>query len=266
MRETWSCERLLHTRAVALGNALDSSTKLTYTSHLQSYLTFCKQHGFAIEPTPDTLSFYVVYMAHHISTKSLQSYLSGIISSIEHLFPEAWTARNAALIKRTLQGCMRIHPRETHRKRALMYSDLDFLLARLTNTSSWDDILFTTIVLTGFYGVMRLGELVYPDAVTSRNILKVIKRRTLELKPDRYQFHLPAHKADRFFEGSLVLIQASDTTLNPLPVFLRYIKLRDERFLHHTPLFLRHDSSIPHRSWFIKRIKDIFPDNIRKTT
>lgn len=64
-QEAWTHERLLHEQAIALGNALDKSTRTAYNSHLQSYLTFCKLHGFPVDPTSDTISFYIVYMAKH---------------------------------------------------------------------------------------------------------------------------------------------------------------------------------------------------------
>ncbi|KAL1942047.1 hypothetical protein VTO73DRAFT_6577 [Trametes versicolor] len=50
----------VHERAIALGHALDKST--TYSSALNSYLTFCKIHSFPVDPTPDTLSFFVTFM------------------------------------------------------------------------------------------------------------------------------------------------------------------------------------------------------------
>lgn len=87
VREAWTLERLLHERAVALGNAIDISTAVTYTSHLQSYLTFCKLHQRPIEPTIDTLSFYTVYMCHHILPGSVDSYLSGYLQSTRRVIP-----------------------------------------------------------------------------------------------------------------------------------------------------------------------------------
>ena len=91
--EAWSCKHLFHEYAIALSHALDNSTLNTYSSHLQSYLTFCKLHNFPLEPTLDTLSFYVVFMAHHIKLNSVSQYLSGIISTLEPYFPIIWEAR-----------------------------------------------------------------------------------------------------------------------------------------------------------------------------
>ena len=39
-------------------------------------------HDFALEPTANMLSFYVVYMAHHIKPSSVTQYLSGIINTL----------------------------------------------------------------------------------------------------------------------------------------------------------------------------------------
>jgi len=43
------------------------TTLRTYNSALNSYLTFVRLHNLSSTPTEDTLSFYVVYMSHHIS-------------------------------------------------------------------------------------------------------------------------------------------------------------------------------------------------------
>jgi hypothetical protein len=79
----WTRECLLHERAIALSHTIDESSAKMYSSHLQSYLTFCKLHDFSIDPTADTLSFYVVFMSHHISPKSVSAYLSGICNTLE---------------------------------------------------------------------------------------------------------------------------------------------------------------------------------------
>jgi hypothetical protein len=68
LRAAWTLERLLRKRAVALGHAIDVSSAQTYNSHLQLYLTFCKIHNFPINPTADTLSFYVLSTRNSYST------------------------------------------------------------------------------------------------------------------------------------------------------------------------------------------------------
>jgi len=96
-RATWSREHLFHEQAVTLGHALDNSTTQTYSSHLQSYLTFCKLHHFPINLTTDTLSFYIIFMAQHIKPKSVSQYLSGIVSSLEPHFPNVRELQEVSL-------------------------------------------------------------------------------------------------------------------------------------------------------------------------
>ena len=43
-RAAWSRDRLLRERAIALGQAIDTSTMKNYSSALNSYLTFVRIH------------------------------------------------------------------------------------------------------------------------------------------------------------------------------------------------------------------------------
>jgi len=86
-RNVWPHNKLIRMCAYALGHALAPSTNTTYSSALNSYLNFCKTHGFPIKPTEDTLSFYTVYMCYHIKPQSVDSYLAGIQSQLEAYFP-----------------------------------------------------------------------------------------------------------------------------------------------------------------------------------
>ncbi|KIM22102.1 hypothetical protein M408DRAFT_28981 [Serendipita vermifera MAFF 305830] len=186
---------------MALANALDSSTRVTYNSHLQSYLNFCKIHEFPTDPTADTLSFYIVYMARHINPRSLPGYLSGIISRLEHIFPAVRTNANTPLVRRTLQGCKRLNPQAIKRKRPLDYGDLSRLINSLRADADFDDILFVAVVLTGFYALMRLGELVVPDQLAKRNFNKIIRRGSLKITETDSSCH-SCHPASCHTEGA----------------------------------------------------------------
>ena len=104
----WPHNRLLREHAIALGLAIDTSTLKNYSSALNSYLSFVRIHNFAVEPTPDTLSFYTVFMSHHIKPRSVSTYLSGICQQLEPYFPHVRAARHSPLVEQTLKGCMRL--------------------------------------------------------------------------------------------------------------------------------------------------------------
>ncbi|KIJ50206.1 hypothetical protein M422DRAFT_159981 [Sphaerobolus stellatus SS14] len=178
-QEAWPIERLLREHAVALGHALESSTISAYDSHLQSYLSFCENHNFPIQPTIDTLSFYIIYMCHHVKPSTAGNYLSGICHLLKPYYPDK------------LCG---LQP--TNHKCALTHEDLCSIISSLTMNPSYDDRLFIAMLLTGFFGLLRLGEITFPDNPRKCSFKKVIMHHTLSVEPTHFAFTLPYHKAD----------------------------------------------------------------------
>ncbi|KAF8813434.1 hypothetical protein BYT27DRAFT_7084542 [Phlegmacium glaucopus] len=261
-RETWTRERLVRERAIAIACAIEPSSFSSYSSALMSYLNFCSSHSFPIEPTPDTLSFYAVYMSHYIKPQSVCSYLSGICSRLEPFFPDVRSHRRHWLVSKALEGCRKMKPSSPIRKRALTRSELALLPSRLSHPLSHDDLLFLAITLTGFHGLLRLGELVWPDTKNLQDYRKVILRNTATFNSLSFQFLLPGHKADCFFKGNLVIIQKTDLDDDPLSPFTSYLRSRDRSFPLCAELWLRSDGSIPTRSWFLQRLRSFFPTNV----
>ena len=262
VREVWSRERLVHERAVALGNVIDKSTLSNYSSALNSYLNFVKLHDLPVDPTPETLSFFTVYMSHHINPRSVNTYLSGISQQLETLFPTVKEARNSTLVRRTLQGCMRMRGTATTRKRALTTDDLRLVITHYQNSTLHDDHLFVAMIVTGFFGLLRLGELTFPDDPSLQNWKKVTRRNTVHMRDNVYEFTLPGHKADRFFEGNKIIIPAHRFGLHPLQIFLTYINSRDTLHPVASPLWLTEAGHIPTRSFFIARLRTFFATNV----
>src|SRR5882724_10266984 len=131
-RTAWSNEHLLREFSLALGHTIEHSMSITYTSHLQLYLAFCKLHDRPITPTIDTLSFYVVFMCHHINPNSVTAYLSGICNSLEPHFPDVRKICLDPLVVRTLTGMKKLRGGQTVRhQRPLTEADLIALFTRL---------------------------------------------------------------------------------------------------------------------------------------
>jgi hypothetical protein len=262
IREPWSRERLVRERAIALGQAIDVSTWNNYGSALNSYLTFVRLHNIPVEPTADTLSLYTVYMCHHIKPDSVDTYLSGICQQLEPYFPHVRAARKGRLVHRTLEGCKRLHGTPTIRKRALTIDDINNVCSSYNNNSSHDDLLFCTQLCVGFFALMRLGELTFPDNIALRDPCKVTKRDTVRLHPTFFQFFLPGHKADRFFEGNTVIIRENPLPCNPMKLFRLYIASRDHRFPLSSPLWLTATGKVPTRTFFIRRLRLWFDKDV----
>ena len=88
VRLPWALDHLVHERSILLRMAIDHSTAGTYSSATNSYLTFCKLHDMPIDPTSETLSYYVTFQSAHINPKSVESYLSGICNNLEPFSPD----------------------------------------------------------------------------------------------------------------------------------------------------------------------------------
>ena len=199
-------------------------------------------------------------MSHHISPRSVASYLSGIVSQLEPFFPDVRSARSSEMVQRTLKGCQKLHAEPITRKRALSPTDLLIPISRYEHSTQHDDLLFLSLFLTGFFGLMRLGELVFPDDVTLHDWRKISRRSSVQLMPDNYQFTLPAHKADLFFAGSQVLICGEKFGFQSRHFFLRYLSSRDKLFPLASPLWITASGAVPTRGFFMRRLRDLLPD------
>ena len=261
-REAWTMERLINERSISLGYSLDTSSFGTYTSALNSYLTFCNLHHLPVDPTPDTLSFYVVFLSSHIKPDSVNSYLSGICRQLEPFYPEVRQNRKTMLVSRTMAGCMRRFGTPTKRKAPLSHANLLFVLDSMVSEPSHDELLFAALILTGFHALMRLGELVFPDKKNLRNYRKIALRHSVRLHQENYSFFLPSHKGDRFFEGNTILVQKLNTPTDPYNPFIAYLRSRDKLFPIHPELWLTSSGRVPTRHWFISRLRAFFPNEI----
>ena len=69
---------------------------------------------------------------------------------------------------------------------------------------------------------------------------------------------LPGHKADRFFEGNIVIIQKNHHIFDPHKHFITYLWAHNKKFLFNSPLWLTSKGVIPTRSFFIKCLRCFF--------
>ena len=261
-REPWSKDRLLYERSIALGLVLDKSTNDSYSSAANSYITFCRIHNLSLEPTEETLSFYVVFMCAFVKAKTVDTYLSGICSQLENYFPNIRHARCSSLVSRTLRGCKRRYGTEVTRKKPLGRPDLQIVVDAIGCSVSHDDRLFLALLLTGFHALCRLGELVWPDKLAHQNYQKLSLRSSVTWPDNSFSFFLPANKTDPFFEGNRIVIQHLDMSTDPFRPFTAYLHSRDHKFPYHPELWLRNDGSSPRRAWFIRRLHLFFPNEI----
>ncbi|THU78864.1 hypothetical protein K435DRAFT_876172 [Dendrothele bispora CBS 962.96] len=225
--------------------AIDPSSKSSYSSATESYYQFCQNHGFDIEPTPNTLSLYTTYVSHFIKPPSVSTYLSGICHDLEPFYPHVREARVHSLVRKTLKGCKKRHQYAAKRKRALERDEMLSVHQQMGDKLSHDDLLFLSIIFIGFLAVMCLGELVYPNTKKHQEFCKVTLRSLLVITETHLSFTLPTHKADQTFDGNLIQVDRHEDTVEAFDIFNRYIQSQDSKFPVHPNLWARVDGSVP---------------------
>ena len=216
----WLTEALVSWCSYYITSSLVPSSRLAYTSALQSYHRFCHAHQFPPEPTADTLSFFLTYQGHSLRPQTLSSYLSGICNQLEIVYPQVRTLQQSLIVKRTLTGIHRVHGVAVKRKRPLLPSDLQFVIDRLGSSSDHDDLLFVSQILIGFNQLLHLAELCISDNPQLFDVRLFMRRFDVSIQPDFVHLLLPGHKADKFFAGSHLLLQPSPSPIAPIPFFL----------------------------------------------
>ncbi|PIL36253.1 hypothetical protein GSI_01915 [Ganoderma sinense ZZ0214-1] len=256
-------DKLLHERDIALDAAIDLNTSSSYSSARNMYLSFCQRQKLPFDPTPDTLSLFIVHeVLRNLEPRSVDSYLSGICNELEPFYPRVRIARRSPLVRRTLKGAMRLYSKPSKRKRALASDDLQLVINALGASADHDDKLFLAQLLSGFHALLRLGELVWPDSVKLRTSRKLSLRITVQTTSSTFSFLLHSHKSDKFFDGDRVLVDQQLSGAAPLDAFTTYLTSRDAKFPFHPQLWLRANGTSPTRRWFITRLKSFFPNDV----
>ncbi|GLB45654.1 hypothetical protein LshimejAT787_2500460 [Lyophyllum shimeji] len=202
-------------------------------------------------------------MCQHINPRSVATYLSGICNQLEPYFPNVRALRKSPLVTKTLAGCQRLRGVPTIRKQPLSRDDLCRVVAHYHGSQRYDDRLFVTPLLTGFYALMRLGELTWPDNPALQDDSKTTKVRSVVVSNQRYEFFLPCSKTDRIFEGNRIIVRAMDHPSGPYPHFVSYLTSRNKRFPLSRELWLTSRGRVPTRSFFIRRLCRFFPPSTR---
>lgn len=250
--------------------SLAHSTKSAYRSGLSSFLKFCIREKRPAVPTIDNICSYISASCRTASQRthrplapgSIQGYLSAIAASFEHLYPDVRLATNLARVRKVLRGVRIQFSLPVTRKDPLTIHDL--ILVSDSSSLDFDDTLFTALLLVGFHGLHRLGEITSPDSDRSRSHRKIILRASLSFSNcgGFAKYTLPHSKTDPFFQGSSVILAACAIPgACPITALSRYVLRRDVWFDQSGPLFMTLGGVPPTRSWFLARFRRYFEVN-----
>ncbi|TEB27307.1 hypothetical protein FA13DRAFT_1570002, partial [Coprinellus micaceus] len=195
------------------------------------------------------LSDHIMFLSDHIKVNSVVTYLSGIVMILEPYYPDVRQVRHSRLVQDTITGCRCLRNFPTSCKSPLTIPMLQLVIQQ--SSSSYDDTLFLSLLLVGFHGLLRLGELCDPDKPSLHNPAKRVHRSSVkEIDCDCITFLLPTTKVDWFFEGNLVLIKSIWTGVDAMTTFRRYLTLRDAQHPYSSLLWLTSSGDVPTHSFF----------------
>ena len=147
-------------------------------------------------------------------------------------------------------------------KDPLAWEDLQHVLAAYSSSPSHDDLLFVGILLTGFCALLCLGELTLPNNKALRNFSKCPLRSSCRLTSNQFDFWLPYHKSNTFFEGNRVVVLQHLCRPDTLTAMRCYLVSRDTLFPLHPWLWMTASGCPPTHAWFICRMCCFFPSTI----
>lgn len=214
----------------ALTNALDISTNQAYDSHLHSYLDFCNAHKIPTVPTPHTLARYTVYMSKLVKPSSIDTYLSSIVYRLRPFFPNAKSSRDNDFLKNVLRGIKRQHGTPVVRKQPITFDDLERVSIIYRARTEIDNRLFLALFTMGFFGLLRLGEMMDANDPCLINHHKTIRRDSVTVDDNSISFILPSSKTDKFFQGNQVLLRCNGCHNDPVTAFSTYLHQCDVAF------------------------------------
>ena len=198
-------------------------------------------------------------MAHHIQPHSIDNYLSGIVSQLEPHYPSVRAARNADLVHRTMHGSLWHFSQPVRSHQPLSRVDLDLALSLFSCPFAYDDLCWLAMLLCTFFGLLWVGELVWPDSPDLQVHSQLTSRSSVSFDVKSFTFDVPHRKSDDRFEGSCICITASFISPDPYGLFLQYLACHDVTFPLHPFLWVRANGSVLTRAWFLWCFRLAFP-------
>lgn len=147
----------------------------------------------------------------------------------------------------------------TQRARALTTNNLCTLCDALGPTPQHDDLLFTLQVLSAVHGLLRSCKLTLPDKIALCDPRKNSLRSSAVWRQTSYGFDLTTSETDKTYKGHKIVILQSFISPYPFSFFSKYVRSRDTLHCGKPELWLKEDGTMPMYSWFVAKLKTIFP-------
>lgn len=225
----------------------DLEIYLGYIMEAHDYLLFCISHGIPIDPTPQTLLWYIAYTSQYVA--SGLKYLTSVHHFLAKLYPDFDKTWSSLLLQSMILGMKRLQGDAVRQKLPLRLSHLQGFCDIVRETGDYDDLLFIVILSCCFYACHKLGELVVKNECALFNWGKIIKQASLHFSNGHAGYHLHYHKADCYFCGTDIL-HVTHNIANTVQLLCEYVTRWDAIYFSCCTLFIWEDSSHLTWSWF----------------
>lgn len=231
------------------------ATTRQYAAAVNKYLSFLKSVGHNEKALPASRKLVYMFIlwcsaaeGARVLSKTTSRYLTGLrMWHVLHdkIFPDV----NVHRVRLLLKGCKKLEvaPRRPTRIGMTLRDMID--LCDLLTTGNSTDLVVRAILITGFWGLARLGELTFhPDHPTI-----FLRRRDVSFAADGKTAWLRVRMAKTAGPGEIqkICLKAQPNRLDPVNVLLEVLqRLPGSR---NDPLFPGHNSSIPIRKSTITR-------------
>jgi hypothetical protein len=261
---------LIQQAQLFLSLALGDTTRHTYTSAVNSYLSFVDAHDIhpAFPASVATLCLWVSHLAappRRLALRTCKVYLSGLISRHTEVGFNNPLDGAPPLLTRVMAGIKRSESLTPSKpKLPITTAMLQAMLPHLDLTHRSDSLLWA-MMWTATAGLLRISEFASASAGQADRVLELrqltlydFNDKPVELlsvtptsRIKQVTLHLDASKTDPFRSGVDIII-ASPTAIRALSRYLLHIQ--SQQVSPTTPLFMFTDKTAVKRSWLMKRV------------
>lgn len=256
-----------------LSLAIGGSTRQTYSSGINSYLSFIDFHELhpAFPASIATLCLWVTYLAappRRLTLATCKVYLAGVITRHTEMGLNNPLEDAPPVLDRIFTGIKRWSTTASSQPKLPITTAMLQDMRQHLDLNIRSDSLLWAMMWTATAGLLRISEFTLANSRETDRSLQ-LRQLTLYDQGDgvvdtlsvtassrikRATLHLEASKTDPFRAGVDIVI-ASPTALQAL---IRYIiHLKQQRPVPTSPLFTFPDQSAVKRSWLMKRVSEL---------
>ena len=240
-----------------LSKGIAPSTSKVYSSAQRIYLEFCSRLNLTPLPASEaTLILFATELAQTRAHTTIRTYLAGVRHlhvTQGHGNPLLGTLK----LDLVLKGIHRIKPNQSQARLPVTPSIMAKIKGILDRTPDFESCMLWAACCIGFFGFMRCGEFMLPDATpfdAGKHLTAADIAVDSHHDPTMVSVRIKRSKTDQFGEGTTIYLGKTSSAICPVTAILSYLAIRPEG---QGPLFVTADSKPVTKQRFIRKIREV---------